>query len=134
MAVDVTTKHQFPLSFGLLDKLLSEVDGGMGGFAGGDPLPVEIGSWQIASVVAYDHSVNIQHGNYLEDEVLSQISGDGTITQQKLYDVLYDVAGHSLAGMNAGGQNNSPFVVATLAYYQIVKPEYQKKVRIAWLG
>ena len=127
MAVDIAAKYQFPLSFGLLDKLFGEVYGGMRGFAGCDPLPVEIGSWQITPVVAYDHPVDIQHGYYLEDEILSQISGNGTIPQQKLYDVLYDVAGHCLAGMDAGGQHNSSFVFSTLANYEIVESSSQKR-------
>lgn len=69
--------------------------------AGLDPLPVEIGPEQIAPVVAVDDSVDVQHRDDLEHEVLSQLPSYGVVTQQKVHDVFYEVAYLRLAGVHS---------------------------------
>lgn len=92
-----------------------------------DPLPVQVCPRQIASVVAYDDSVDIEHGHDLEHEVVSEVLGSGMVAQQKLDNVLYDVGGHGFARVDSGGENDGLFVlqvVAVLADGQVVAAEY----------
>ena len=51
--------------------LFGEVDGGMCFFTGLDPLSIEVCSWQIASIIANDNSIDIEHRNYFENKVLT---------------------------------------------------------------
>lgn len=61
--------------------MFGEVDSGVGFLGGLYPLPVQICPREIAPIVPYDDSVNIEHGHYLEDEVFTQTASSCTITQ-----------------------------------------------------
>jgi hypothetical protein len=40
-----------------------------------DPLTVEVGARQIAAIVSDNNSIDVEHGHYLEDEILAKTSG-----------------------------------------------------------
>lgn len=65
------------------------------------PLSIKICSGKIAAVVANDHTVDIEHRHNLEYEILSQGLGYDAVPEQEVYDVLNDVAAHSLARMDS---------------------------------
>lgn len=73
--VEVTVQHEVTLLFHALYHLLRVVDGRVQLLVGVDPLPVQVHQTQVAPVVAHNHSVGVQHGHYLKDEVLPQHFG-----------------------------------------------------------
>jgi hypothetical protein len=107
VAVEIAVEHEVPLLLHPLDELLGVVDGGVALLAGVDPLPIQVHAGQVAPVVAVDHPVDIQHGHNLDDEVLPQGSGDGRVRHQIVDDVLDEVAGHGLARVHPGRQENA---------------------------
>lgn len=66
-----------------------------------DPLAVEVGSRQIAAIVSNDNSIDVEHGHYLEDEILPKTSGQSRIPQQKVDDIFDNIAGHRLARVHS---------------------------------
>ena len=76
----------------------------MGLFRRLDPLPVEICSWQVAAVVSDDDTVDVEHGDDFEDEVLAKHAGCGAVANQEVDYVLYDETWHCLAWVDSGGQ------------------------------
>jgi|688.fasta_scaffold1501978_1 hypothetical protein len=80
MTVEVTVKHQIPFLFHALNQLLCMVYRGMKFFIGVDPLSVQVDQTEVASVVADNDAVRVEHGHYLEDEILSQNFSNVRIT------------------------------------------------------
>lgn len=85
-----------------------------------NPLSVEVCASQVATIVAYYDSIDVEHGNHFENEVLAQTACQSRVAKQKVYDVLDDVATHGLSRVNARSEQNGAFVFAALAYSQIV--------------
>ena len=76
----------------------------MGLFRRLDPLSVEVGTWQVAAVVSDDDTVDVEHGNDFEDEVLAKHAGCGAVANQEVDYVLYNETWHCLAWVDSGGQ------------------------------
>lgn len=99
--MDITAEPQLPFLFDFLDEHLGEVYGGMGFLGRFYPLSIEISSREIASIIANNNPIDIEHGHYLEHEVVSQIFGSWVIAQQKLDDVLNYIGSHGLSWMDS---------------------------------
>lgn len=89
-------------------------------FAGFDILPIEICPWQVASIVADDNSIDVEHGYYPKDKVFSEISGETAIAEQKIDDVLDDIAAHGFAGVNSRCQKDSLLLFVSISDLQII--------------
>jgi hypothetical protein len=79
--MDVAEQRQLPFGLSGLDQHLGMVDGRMCFFAGLDILTIEIGSRQVAPVVADDDSVDVEHGYNFKHKIISQTSGQTAIAQ-----------------------------------------------------
>jgi hypothetical protein len=101
VAMDVTVEDEIPLLLHLLDELLGVVDGRMQLLGRVDPLPVQIHPSQVATVVTVDDSVDVEHGNDLEDEIFPQDPGLLRVASQEVDHVLHDVAGHRFSWVHS---------------------------------
>ena len=125
--MNVATECYLTFLFCLFYQHLCVVDWGMGLFGWFDPLPVEVGAWQVAAVVADDNTVDVQHGHDLEDKVLPEHPRSGTVTQQKVNHVLNDKTRHRLPRMHPCCQYDRLLVlVRRLPNRQIVATKLTK--------
>jgi hypothetical protein len=67
---------------------------------GVNPAPVQVDSGKVASGVAVDDPVGVEHGHHLEDEVVSQDLGVQTWPCEVVEDTLHHPAGTGLARMD----------------------------------
>lgn len=65
----------------------------------GVPLPIQVTSRKIGSVVAERHAVNVDHGDNLEDKLASQLLGLQSVAQQRVQETLKDERRWRLACM-----------------------------------
>jgi hypothetical protein len=79
--MDIAQQRQFPFGLSGLDQHLGMVDGRMCLFAGLDILTIEIGSRQVAPVVANYDSVDVEHGYNFKHKIISQTSGQTAIAK-----------------------------------------------------
>lgn len=75
--MEVAVDQQLALLLHPFYHLLCVVDGRVQLLVGVDPLAVQVHLGQVASVVANDDAVDVEHRHYLEEEVLPQDLGDG---------------------------------------------------------
>lgn len=125
----VTAEPEFTFLLRFFNEQLGKVDGRVRLLRWLNPLPVQVGSRQITPVVAYDNSINIEHGHDFENKVVSEVFGSRVVAQEKLDDVLDDVGSHSFAGVHSGSEDDGLFVlqvVAVLADGQVVAAEYTR--------
>lgn len=86
----------------VVEESFGVVDGGLQVHAGGQPLPVQVFPAQGAPVIAIDDTIWVEHGDDLENEVLSQEPGHRVLADQKLQGPLHHPAGIALPWVNAG--------------------------------
>ena len=88
----------------LLHKTLRVVDCGVERLIGGFPPSVKIAAGQTAPVVPINHSIGVQHGNDLEDEVLPQHPGFLVIgIGEECEDSAHHPGADSFTGMDPSG-------------------------------
>jgi hypothetical protein len=75
-----------------------------------NPLPIEISSEEVTPVISVDYSIDVEHRDDPEDEVIPELPGNRVVTQKKVDDILNEVADHSLARMHSCCQKNHLFV------------------------
>ena len=73
-------------------------------FAGIDPLPIKVHACEITSVVAIDHTIDVQHRHNFENEVLTEYLSYGRIADEEVDDVFDKVGSHTLSGMHPRSQ------------------------------
>lgn len=138
MTMYVAVEHEVSLLLDLLDQLFGMVDGGVQLLGWVDPLAVEVHTSQVASVVAIHNTIDIQHRDDLEDEVLPQDTCLRRITCQEVYDVLHHVAGHGLARVHPRCYHDTLLLLAVVEvtnYEEVTSIMYRIEcVRVACYG
>lgn len=84
-----------------------------------NPLPIQICSKQIAPVVANNNTIDVKHRDDLKNEVVSKLSSNRVVAQQKVNNVFDKVAHHGFARMHSGCQEYDFFLF------------YRRRTRIA---
>ena len=68
---------------------------------GRNPLTVEVEPTQRGSVVADQHAVGVEHRNYFEHKIVSQVPSNVVVGNQELKDSLDDKRGVALSGVDS---------------------------------
>lgn len=98
------------------DEALGSVNAGMVARARIQVDSIQVHSVLVGSIVTTRHSVRVQHGNELENEVLAQRSGTWIVfTQDELEEPVEDERGRCFARMNAARENIDPLLVESVA-------------------
>lgn len=108
--VRVDVKKESYISLVANNLLLKVVNLRMQGFTGKYPLSVYVISWDVGSVVATYHSVDIDHGNDSELKLLSERFSFESVTEQKVEKSLHDKRTGTFARMLSGNDINDRFL------------------------
>ena len=84
--MEVTVEGQLSRLHGLSYHLLAGQNFGEIPHVGSDPLSVEVLPGQAASVVAYNHSIRVEHRHNLEYITISELFGPLFIPTQQVFD------------------------------------------------
>lgn len=79
--MEITVYKQLSLLFHTLDHLLGVEDGRVQLFIRVNPLPIKVNLCEVTSIVADDHTVDVEHRYYFEQEVLPQYLSNAGIAQ-----------------------------------------------------
>ena len=106
--MEITVKHHSHVVLSqLVDHLLHVMDRGEGLLDGVFVLSVEIAAGQVTPRVADNHSVRVEHRNYLEDEQPPQSLGGLGVAGQVVENSSHHPGGGRLSGVNPGSDDDS---------------------------
>ena len=89
--MEIAVKYEVSLFFHALDQLLCMINSWMKFLIRVDPLTIEVHQTQVASIIANDDTIRVEHGHYFEDEIFSEDLGNIGVAEQVLDDILYNV-------------------------------------------
>ena len=75
-------------------------------FVGARPAPVRVQSDEFGAGVAMNHTINVDHGDDFEDEVVEKVFGSLGFLGQKVNNAFEHESGRNLTGMLPGNDPN----------------------------
>ena len=106
--MEITVKHHSHVVLSqLVDHLLDVIHRGESLLDGVFVLSVEIAAGQVTPGVANNHSVRVEHRNYLEDEQPPESLGCLSVAGEVVQNSSHHPGGGRLSGMDSGSDDDS---------------------------
>ena len=104
-------KEKFYIFFIAKNILFKMINFWMKSLAGKKPLTIDIISWNIGTIIPIDNSINIHHGHYLYQKLLSKFNHLFSVREQSFDDSLHDEGRRCFARMLSPNDVNDGFIL-----------------------